>query len=725
MQRLILTILPLAFYCLAAQDLSAQAPANDNFADRILLSGAAPITTPGTCVGATAEPGEPDHAADSDGNAASNSVWWSWTAQQSGSVSFAITNSFFDNVISVYTGTTLLGLNEVSFSDRVAPNAQGQQPAEDAVLVAQAGVTYSIAIDGYSAAPGITQNTGTFELVVTELAAPANDDFVNARVLLSNLPVTDLEGTTEGATAEPGEPNHANLQFDNVTTNSVWYCWTAPSDETVFVSVYGDLDSVFAVYTGTLAAGLFEVAAADSLGVGGVETASFTAAAGTTYWIAVDAYAFFPVQERGNPFGIAISSLPANDPFAARQDLGNEFPVLGVPGSVVGATPQGGEPEHGNLVSGNLASGSVWYTWMAPAAALVGVDVDGPLLDSVVSVYTGDTINGLTEVVSVDRWGVGIPERPVFQAVAGTQYVIAVDNFTTDVSRTAATQGLFELNIYEVPPNDDFVDATDLFDLALPLVRQGTTLNASSEFAANEPNHGFELTGNFSSNSVWYLWMATEDGAVEAELRDLEFDGVLAVYSGTTLATLAPIAAADAFDLGGAETLTFQATAGVSYVIAVDAWSFDGQTESAGTFTLELSGASGGSAFDTWIAGFPSLSGADAERDGNPSGDGVSNLLKLVLGLDPTLRLGVDPNRGNYPRLRTFNGNPALEYVVDPVNLGSGGGAIQHRGQLSGDLSGWTNAGALNLGGNTWVIEIQTAGAEARYGRLIASDPAQ
>src|SRR5262249_26451645 len=52
----------------------AESPANDDFANRIVLSGAS-VQATGTVVNATVEPGEPNSAP---------SVWWTWTAPETG-----------------------------------------------------------------------------------------------------------------------------------------------------------------------------------------------------------------------------------------------------------------------------------------------------------------------------------------------------------------------------------------------------------------------------------------------------------------------------------------------------------------------------------------------------------------------------------------------------------------------------------------------------------------
>ena len=58
----------------------------------------------------------------------------------------------------------------------------------------------------------------------------------------------------------------------------------------------------------------------------------------------------------------------------------------------------------------------------------------------------------------------------------------------------------------------------------------------------------------------------------------------------------------------------------------------DGVTTS--TYTVSVTRAPGNT-FTAWLDGYPGLS--DTTPTGNPSGDGISNLVKYALGLDPTV----------------------------------------------------------------------------------------
>src|SRR6266853_3395058 len=94
--KFVLSVL-LYFAWLATPLIAQSSPANDNFADRILLTGALPISTTGSNVNATAESGEPSHYYSS-----SHSVWWSWTADHDGIVQIDAAGSSFYWTLAVY-----------------------------------------------------------------------------------------------------------------------------------------------------------------------------------------------------------------------------------------------------------------------------------------------------------------------------------------------------------------------------------------------------------------------------------------------------------------------------------------------------------------------------------------------------------------------------------------------------------------------------------------------
>src|SRR3954469_24201596 len=97
----------LAVLGLAAAPVVRAQPANDNFANAWTL---ATLVTNGTSVGATKEPGEPNHAFNTGGP----SVWFTWTAPKTTQVQMDTIGSGFDTLLAVYTGSALNALTQIA-----------------------------------------------------------------------------------------------------------------------------------------------------------------------------------------------------------------------------------------------------------------------------------------------------------------------------------------------------------------------------------------------------------------------------------------------------------------------------------------------------------------------------------------------------------------------------------------------------------------------------------
>lgn len=253
----------------ALQPGAATPPVNDNFAAALPLSGA-PVSTTGHNGGATLESGEPVTA---DLNA---SVWWTWTAPASGTVSVTTAGSDFDTVLSVHTGATVNNLTLVTEDDDGGPgNTSG------AGFSAVAGTVYRVRAGGYGA------NRGTIRLSLSFLA---NDAFSTATNLGSGSRIF-VTGDNTGASAQAGEPQH-HAESD-AASGSVWFTWTpAVSGDYIIDTVGSQFDTVLAVYSGTAVNSLTPLASDDDSGDTGPNESllMLTATAGVTYRIAVDGY---------------------------------------------------------------------------------------------------------------------------------------------------------------------------------------------------------------------------------------------------------------------------------------------------------------------------------------------------------------------------------------------------------------------------------------------------
>lgn len=124
------------------------APANDTFANRIVLSGstAANVSYTG---GATVESGEPNFGP---------SIWWEWVAPKSGLVTVSTRGSYaLINQLAVYTGTALNSLA------RVGRVGYGPRENESRVrFIAAAGTSYKISVAGN------IFSTGTIRLAINQ-----------------------------------------------------------------------------------------------------------------------------------------------------------------------------------------------------------------------------------------------------------------------------------------------------------------------------------------------------------------------------------------------------------------------------------------------------------------------------------------------------------------------------------------------------------------------------
>ena len=119
-------------------------------------------------------------------------------------------------------------------------------------------------------------------------------------------------------------------------------------------------------------------------------------------------------------------SPPSNDNFASAQAISGCSGTVN--GSNLSATREAGEPAHFAASPGSTKS--VWYQWQAVVSQSVTLNTIGSSYDTILAVYTGNSVNGLTLVTNNDDIASGNTASSVtFPANAGTIYRIAVDGF--------------------------------------------------------------------------------------------------------------------------------------------------------------------------------------------------------------------------------------------------------------------------------------------------------
>jgi outer membrane protein assembly factor BamB len=120
-------------------------PANDSFSSPTVLSGRTALLTD-VNITATVQAGEPKILPNSGGH----SLWYSWTAPQTGSFQVSAYSADFDPLIAVYTGGAVTALTSAGAAAGAGINSNALTPVSVATvtLPAVAGTTYLITVDG-------------------------------------------------------------------------------------------------------------------------------------------------------------------------------------------------------------------------------------------------------------------------------------------------------------------------------------------------------------------------------------------------------------------------------------------------------------------------------------------------------------------------------------------------------------------------------------------------
>jgi hypothetical protein len=396
-------------------------PGNDNFAAAFKIPPAGGLIVASN-VYATVEPAEPFHGNDP---AVAASVWWSWSPTAAARVLVDTAGSSFAPVLGVYTGASLGTLDLVAWSTNDIENGL----KANVVFEAKAGLTYRIAVAGYDdtgvgsihlrVAPGGLPDA---QPPMVNIISPGSESLVTTNLLIVTGTAKDLEPNATGIAQVQVALNDEAPLLATGTTN-----WQAvlqlPFGTNVVKAVAQDL-------AGNLS----------------------------------------------RPFVVVVRYInPTNDDFAAAMEL------MDVAGSVSAsnerATKELGEPAH----AGNEGGRSLWYYFRAPAPGSLLLSTAGSDFDTLLAVYTGDSVANLTLVAANDdaQLDSGYSELTATLA-AGQVYYIAVDGFggaagTLRLAYTfTTTLNYFSLNLSPTlggtltPPSGLYVAGSTQYVTALP-----------------------------------------------------------------------------------------------------------------------------------------------------------------------------------------------------------------------------------------------------------------
>ncbi|MGI8758064.1 MAG: hypothetical protein ACR2K0_02030, partial [Acidimicrobiales bacterium] len=187
----------------------------------------------------------------------------------------------------------------------------------------------------------------------------------------------------------------------------------------------------------------------------------------------------------------------------------------------------------------------------------------------------------------------------------------------------------------------------------------GSNVEATKE--PGEPDHA----GNPGGASVWYRWTAPATGSARFDTAGSSFDTTLAVYTGSSVSTLAPLASNDNASGDFTSALNFPATAGAEYRIAVDGFSGAtgsvvlnwSQPEPAPPATITVTSPNGGEVWApgstrtvTWTYTEPVPPATVAEETPSvPAGDEELDAVAAVAAAEGKVRAIVGLNVGFRP----------------------------------------------------------------------------
>lgn len=492
----------------------------------------------------------------SDGIADGNAVWWKITFESSGPAIFDLTGSSFDTVLGLYSGSSLSNLVSVATDDNSGLDGITSRISTEVV----AGTEYYIAVTAKNA------EEGNIALMVG--GPPANNDLANAHDfgMSSGFGGEMFNFNTD---KEVGERNHAG----NAGGSSVWFKFKPPFSRKMTVSTGGenslgggsDIDTLLAVYEGPAEnpthASLTLVAENDNARGFTSSMLTFMADTSKTYYIVIDG--------KGGDMGIVrLLGLPtpANDDF--------ENPRV-VTGSVVndvtdmrGATVQEPfEPNHG----GETARHTLWWDWTPDEDGDYVIDnlpPGGWTTSLLISVYTGNSLDSLTEVISDTNYSAGSSSALVgFTATAGQSYKIVSG---VNAGTKSPILGNVGLNIRRVvlPSNDDFIDASEFSGDPTPgnpITLTGTNVGATWE--ANEPSPPY--SNIITTSTVWWKWTPGVSGHYQMDTNGSSFDTILEIYTGSDIENLTLVERDDDGGEGRSSYIDWDAVAGTTYYFRV------------------------------------------------------------------------------------------------------------------------------------------------------------
>lgn len=446
----------------------------DDFADRLEINPLFSATFGNNCA-ASREAGEPVHA----GKTGAKSIWYTWRATFTGSMSITTRGSSFDTMLAVYTGSDLLDLTLIAADDDKGGNLTSQ-----VTFNCVEGVDYIFAVDGFFGSCG-TVVIGLPPSGYRVLDAAGNESI--PEITTQPESQTVAEGTdVEVTVAASGPPvamtyqwyynevpilnaTDSVLTLDNFTTGSVGRYTVVVANE------FGSVESIPADIQ------IGEGGSRDKFGDSSIEVVQ-------------------PPAEFTGGGKVPAGSAGTSRSFTTTQTL-----------STVGATKEPGEPNH----CGEPGGASYWTAYQAATNQTVHINTDGSSFNTVLAVYTASGFDfGSLTLVACDNSSSGAGgDRVRFTATPGTIYYVAVDG-------VSGASGTLSLNLNEgLSPT-----ITQQPQGALVAINANKTftvdVTGSTNMAFQWKFNGANISGATSSSYVRTAAQASHEGSYQVVISN-------------------------------------------------------------------------------------------------------------------------------------------------------------------------------------------------------------
>lgn len=395
---------------------------NDNFANRTSINPlAGPVSA--SNVLATVETGEPLLG----GKAGGKSIWFTWHASFTGTISLTTAGSDFDTLLGIYTGTVLKTLKTVAADDD-----SGGYLSSEVTFNVTAGTDYQIQVEGYEGASG---------RVV--LGTPAGTGYQ----ALNPSSGTSVPVIAHGPASKTVAPN-ASVTFTVQATGVgkityQWYFQGAP--------IAGATKNSFVIsHVQPGAVGMYSVVAANAAGSAASEPADLEIGSAPGGTVSSTENKF--VETSGPPTPKLLARVLR--PLALGGGDTRGFSVAQT-FSTVGAGSEPGQPEP----CGQVGGASQWFVYTAPAAGMLQISATGSTFNTLLGVYTGsgesfETLEeagcGYTTNFAVE----GQPSVVLPEVAKGTAFYILVDGYHGAAGLVRLQIGLGQpLSFVSVPTN--------------------------------------------------------------------------------------------------------------------------------------------------------------------------------------------------------------------------------------------------------------------------------